>query len=35
LQQIMNQDLEPDPSGGSLKIRQGVAEDWRVTERPT
>lgn len=31
LQQIMNQDLEPDPSGGGMKIRQGVAEDRRVS----
>jgi hypothetical protein len=31
LQQIMNQDLEPDPGGGGVKIRQGVAEDRRVS----
>jgi hypothetical protein len=31
LQQLMNQDLEPDPSGGGKKIRQGVAEDRRVS----
>ncbi len=31
LQQIMNQDLEPDPGGGGVKVRQGVAEDRRVS----
>lgn len=32
LRQIIDQDLEPDPSGnGSLRIRQGVAEDRRVS----
>jgi hypothetical protein len=31
LQQIMDQDLEPDPSGGGKKIRKGVAEDRRVS----
>jgi Transposase DDE domain/Transposase domain (DUF772) len=31
LQQLMNQDLEPDPSGGGMKIREGVAEDRRVS----
>jgi hypothetical protein len=31
LQQIMNQDLEPDPGGGGMKVRQGVAEDRRVS----
>jgi hypothetical protein len=32
LQQIRGQDLEPDPSGeGKVRIRQGVAEDRRVS----
>ncbi|MBA3672991.1 MAG: IS1182 family transposase [Gemmatimonadaceae bacterium] len=32
LRQIIGQDLEPDPSGsGRLRIRQGVAEDRRVS----
>ena len=32
LRQIIDQDLEPDPSGsGRLRIRQGVAEDRRVS----
>ena len=31
LEQIRNQDLEPDPSGGGMKIRDGVAEDRRVS----
>ncbi|MGC3997731.1 MAG: transposase [Anaeromyxobacter sp.] len=31
LQQIMNQDLEPDPGGGGKKIREGVAPDRRVS----
>ena len=31
LQQLMSQDLEPDPSGGAMKIREGVAEDRRVS----
>jgi hypothetical protein len=32
LRQIIEQDLEPDPSGGgTLRIRQGVAEDRRVS----
>lgn len=32
LRQIIAQDLEPDPSGGgTLRIRQGVAEDRRVS----
>lgn len=32
LHQIVGQDLEPDPSGsGRLRIRQGVAEDRRVS----
>lgn len=32
LRQIIEQDLEPDPSGGGrLRIRQGVAEDRRVS----
>lgn len=31
LNQIMKQDLEPDPKGGGLRIREGVAEDRRVS----
>jgi len=31
LQQLMDQDLEPDPGGGGMKIREGVAEDRRVS----
>jgi hypothetical protein len=31
LQQLMKQDLEPDPSRGGMKIREGVAEDRRVS----
>jgi Transposase DDE domain/Transposase domain (DUF772) len=31
LVQIRTQDLEPDPVGGGLRIRQGVAEDRRVS----
>jgi hypothetical protein len=32
LRQIIDQDLEPDPGGnGNLRIRQGVAEDRRVS----
>jgi len=31
LNQIMDQDLEPDPGGGGMKIRKGVAEDRRVS----
>jgi hypothetical protein len=31
LQQLMEQDLEPDPGGGGMKIREGVAEDRRVS----
>ncbi len=31
LQQLMDQDLEPDPGGGGKKIREGVAEDRRVS----
>jgi len=31
LQQLMDQDLEPDPNGGGMKIREGVAEDRRVS----
>jgi len=27
----MSQDLEPDPDGGGMKIREGVAEDRRVS----
>ena len=31
LNQIRNQDLEPDPGGGGQKIREGVAKDRRVS----
>jgi len=31
LEQIRSQDLEPDPSGGGVRIRDGVAEDRRVS----
>jgi hypothetical protein len=31
LVQLMRQDLEPDTGGGGVKIRQGVAEDRRVS----
>jgi hypothetical protein len=31
LAQLMSQDLEPDPSGGGVKIREGVAPDRRVS----
>jgi len=31
LEQLRQQDLEPDPKGGGVKIRQGVAEDRRVS----
>lgn len=31
LKQLMDQDLEPDPDGGGMKIREGVAEDRRVS----
>lgn len=31
LAQLMNQDLEPDPGGGGVKIRDGVAPDRRVS----
>jgi hypothetical protein len=31
LQQIRNQDLEPDPSGGGTRIREGVAPDRRIS----
>ena len=31
LEQIRNQDLEPDPEGGGMRIREGVAEDRRVS----
>jgi hypothetical protein len=31
LEQIRRQDLEPDPMGGGVRIRQGVAEDRRVS----
>jgi len=31
LKQLISQDLEPDPGGGGVKIREGVAEDRRVS----
>jgi hypothetical protein len=31
LQQVLDQDLEPDPDGGGTRIREGVAEDRRVS----
>ena len=31
LKQIRQQDLEPDPTGSGVRIRQGVAEDRRVS----
>ena len=31
LVQLINQDLEPDPDGGGMKIRDGVAPDRRVS----
>jgi hypothetical protein len=31
LRQIIKQDLEPDPGGGGLRIRDGVAEDRRIS----
>jgi DDE family transposase/transposase-like protein DUF772 len=31
LQQLMDQDLEPDPDGGGKRIREGVAEDRRIS----
>ena len=31
LTQVMDQDLEPDPSGGGMKIREGVAADRRIS----
>ena len=31
LAQLMSQDLEPDPDGGGVKIREGVAADRRVS----
>jgi hypothetical protein len=31
LEQIRSQDLEPDPGGGGVRIRDGVAEDRRVS----
>jgi Transposase DDE domain len=33
LEQLRNQDLEPDPDGGGVRIREGVAEDRRVSIR--
>jgi len=31
LRQLVDQDLEPDPSGGGLRVREGVAEDRRIS----
>jgi hypothetical protein len=31
LRQLMEQDLEPDPGGGGLRIRRGTAEDRRIS----
>lgn len=31
LEQLRSQDLEPDPDGGGVRIREGVAEDRRVS----
>jgi hypothetical protein len=31
LERIIEQDLEPDPDGGGMKIRRGVAKDRRVS----
>ena len=31
LKELMDQNLEPDPAGGGMKIREGVAEDRRVS----
>jgi hypothetical protein len=31
LQQLMEQDLEPDPDGGGVRIAQGVAKDRRIS----
>jgi len=31
LEKVRNQDLEPDPEGGGVRIRQGVAPDRRVS----
>jgi hypothetical protein len=31
LRQLREQDLEPDPSGGGVRIRQGVAPDRRIS----
>jgi hypothetical protein len=31
LRQLMEQDLEPDPGGGGLRIRNGTAEDRRIS----
>ena len=35
LEQIRTQDLEPDPAGSGVRIRQGVAEDRRVAIEDT
>lgn len=31
MRQIIKQDLEPDPGGGGVRIREGVAEDRRIS----
>lgn len=31
LRQVMEQDLEPDPQGGGIRIKQGVAKDRRIS----
>lgn len=31
LEQLRNQDLEPDPDGGGMRIQEGVAKDRRVS----
>ncbi len=33
LQQILTQDLEPDPKGGGMQIRRGVAKERRISIR--
>jgi hypothetical protein len=31
VERVIAQDLEPDPDGGSLRIKRGVAKDWRIS----